>query len=270
MWKSFLITTVLLCTGGTIFAQKPTVLYLGDSCSLSGFGQTVEATLRRDGVEVFAVVDRGAGPYHWLKEYQQFQSDAEYWEKTGTNERHVFSVRTVPKIDGLLREANPTVVVVQAGTSLYGILRSKRRNPEANLLEVRNLVELMAREITASGARLYWILPPHTHERLHPAELQNRLATIIKSIVESNGGRVFDSKRVTRYSAPYPVNDGITYTEEQSTDWARQVCPDLLNFIGGDRPGYRQPFTPLTKIETTNAIPVSLTPLTEVTTPASR
>jgi len=233
--KMFRITSIILLfffIGAPLFAERHRLLFLGDAHSLEAFGQTIESELRSAGIDVYAVVDGGAGPYHWLKAYQPFPcSSVGFWEKSATTERRVNSIRTVPKIDDLIAEYRPEFVVIQTGGSLYAALRTQRRSKEENKAEIRSIIRQMSDTINRSGARAYWILPPHSHEVLHSPKLQYELAEIMKSEIISAHGTVFESGKVTHYTNPYPETDGVSYGMEESTEWATKVSWDLVNFI---------------------------------------
>src|SRR5690606_35289598 len=94
---------------------KAKILYLGDSLSIGAFGQTFDAALRSTGFQVHTVVAGGASPYYWLKRYQPLPCTIGFWEKSGASERRVGYVRAVPKLEDLMSEAKPSVVVVQTG-----------------------------------------------------------------------------------------------------------------------------------------------------------
>lgn len=212
-------------------AEKTTILYLGDSLSMGAFGTTLDSGLRNQGAEVFTVVAGGASPYYWLKAYQSLPSTIGFWEKTPINERRVNYVRAVPKMEDLIEEHSPEIVVVQTGINLYATLRSRRRPKEDNVLEIRSLIDQMSHSIAKSGARAYWILPPDSHERRYSRELQNELAGIMRSVVSEYDSAVFESSQVTQFTDPYPATDGIHYGPTEAAAWATKVAADLSVFV---------------------------------------
>ncbi|MEM0896046.1 MAG: hypothetical protein AAGJ79_04105 [Verrucomicrobiota bacterium] len=208
----------------------PKVLYLGDSMSMGAFGETFDREMRDAGCDVFTHVAGGATPYYWLSRYSPIASSIGYWEKTPSTESRQKYIRAVPKVEKLVEQYRPDVVVVQTGTNLYATLRSKRRTKEANILEVETLLQNMAKAATMYGADIYWVTPPQSHPRRYPYELQEEMATIMKRAV-SRYGRVFDSRRVTEFTDPYPKTDGIHYGPTEAREWARVVGADFQRYL---------------------------------------
>ncbi len=208
------------------------ILYLGDSLSIGAFGQTFDAAMRAGGHRVHTVVAGGASPYYWLKNYQPLPCTIGFWEKTDSTERRVAYVRAVPKLEDLMDEGKPAVVVVQTGINLYATLRSKRRAKEENIATVRSLIDQMCQSIASRGAVSYWILPPHSHEARYPKELQDELASIMREVVGRHGGTVFESSEVTRFVDPYPATDGIHYGPAEARAWAQRVSGHFASFVG--------------------------------------
>ena len=210
--------------------DKKRILYLGDSMSMGAFGKTMDQEMRDAGHEVFTFVAGGATPYYWLSRYSTIKGPIGYWEKTPSDEKRQGTTRGVPKIEKLLEKFDPDVVVVQTGTNLYATLRSKRRSKKNNVKEVEGLLNYMIEAATQGGRRCYWITPPSAHPDRYPVELQAELADLTKRVVGRNA-RVFDSRSVTRYTDPYPKNDGIHYGATEAKRWAQVVSKDFNQFM---------------------------------------
>ena len=234
---SFFTASLILFLPGQVrlvsaaLEQHPKVLYLGDSLSMGAFGQTLDTALRASGFDVHTVVAGGATPYYWLKHYQALPCTIGFWEKSASNERRVGYVRAVPKLEDLIAESNPNVVVVQTGVNLYDTLRSKRRSKEENVEEIRSLIDQMCVSIVQGGAVSYWVLPPNSHEERYSRELQDELAQLMRSTVEKYKGTVFESQKVTRFVDPYPATDGIHYGPEEARGWATKVSQHFNQFM---------------------------------------
>jgi hypothetical protein len=206
------------------------VLFLGDSMSLGAFGRTLDKELRAAGHSVYTVVTGGATPYYWLKEFETVSSDIGYWVKTPESERRVQVVRAVPKLEDLLKQYKPEVVIVQTGSNLYASLRSKRQTAEERVRTVEYLCDRMCRVAAAEGKSVYWITPPDAHEQRFPRDLQEQMRQIMCRTA-GRYGRVFDSYAVTKYIDPYPENDGIHYGPTESAQWAQRVAADALGWL---------------------------------------
>lgn len=211
-------------------SKNPRVLFLGDSLSIGAFGATLDSSMRAAGFEVHTVVAGGASPYYWLKNYQSLPCTIGFWEKSPTSERRLGYVRAVPKLEDLLVQHKPNLVVVQTGINLYATLRSKRRPKEDNVAEVQSLIEQMCYSISKGGATSYWILPPHSHEKRYPIELQEELASIMRRTVKRFDGEVFESGEVTHFDDPYPATDGIHYGPADAREWATKVSTHFATY----------------------------------------
>lgn len=218
-------------TASTRQGDSGRVLFLGDSFSIGAFGRTLDTRMRENGLDVFTVVAGGASPYYWLSSYQSLPCAIGYWEKTPEEERRLGYIKAVPKIENLLTDIRPDFVVVQTGVNLYATLRSKRRPKEQNVAEVRKLIDQMCLSIAKRGAKSYWVLPPHSHESRYPIELQNELATLMKSVVKEYNGAVFESQKYTQFTDPYPSTDGIHYGPKDAAVWAERVASDFRVYL---------------------------------------
>jgi hypothetical protein len=207
------------------------VLFLGDSFSIGTFGRTLDSRMRATGLDVYTVVAGGASPYYWLGNYQPLPCTIGYWEKSPDDEKRLGYVKAVPKIENLIEDIKPDIVVVQTGVNLYATLRSKRRPKEDNVAEVRSLIDQMCYAITKNGAKGYWILPPHSHEQRYPRELQIELATLMSQVVKEYNGAVFESQKFTKFTDPYPSTDGIHYGSDDSQVWAERVAADFQVYL---------------------------------------
>lgn len=228
------------------------ILYLGDSLSIGAFGQTFDSALRSSGFQVHTVVAGGASPYYWLKQYQALPCTIGFWEKSETTERRVGYVRAVPKLQDLISEVRPKVVVVQTGINLYATLRSKRRPAEENIREVQGLIDQMCYAIAEGGAISYWVLPPHSHEERYPKDLQDQLAGLMREVVEKYEGTVFDSQKVTHFADPYPATDGIHYGPAEARGWAEKVSQHFNAFM--------QVSPPVAEAKVVRAVPLQSRP----------
>ena len=222
-------------------AAKTKILYLGDSLSIGAFGQTFDSSMRVSGFEVHTVVAGGASPYYWLKEYQALPCTIGFWEKSPTGERRLGYVRAVPKIEDLIAQVKPNVVVVQTGINLYVTLRSKHRSKSDNVAEVSSLIEQMCYAVSKGGAVSYWVLPPSSHENRYPVALQEGLSSIMRSIVYKYEGQVFESRKVTEFVDRYPATDGINYGPEEARGWATKVSGRFNDCMRVSKPAASKP-----------------------------
>ena len=216
------------------------ILYLGDSMSMGAFGRTFDSRLREAGFSVYTYVAGGATPYYWLSRYDPIPSNIGFWHKSPDKDMRIRSIDEVPKVEGLIKDYDPDIVVVQTGTNLYASLVSKRRSREGNIQEVEGLCRNMAKATTRDGTQCYWIAPPSSHPERYPVDLQQEMEDLMKRVV-GEYGRVFDSRRVTEYIDPYPQNDGIHYGPTEAKQWAGIVADDFVHYARGNGPAYLPP-----------------------------
>lgn len=228
-----LLRLIITCIGilSSVTAQAGLkVLYLGDSLSFGAFGTTLDKQLRQSGCEVYTMVTGGATPYYWLSDFAAVSGEAGHWVKQNGYERRLRRTRTVPKIEPLIKKFHPDAAVIQTGTNLYAALRDKKKSPAERVRTVEYLVDRMCRVLGDANCRIYWITPPDSHIEKYPRALQEQMREIMKR-VGSRHGRVFDSYAVTKYTDPFPQEDGIHYGPEQATEWARRVARDAIPWI---------------------------------------
>ena len=216
------------------------ILYLGDSMSMGAFGRTFDNRLREAGFSVYTYVAGGATPYYWLSRYAPIPSNIGFWHKSPDEDMRIRSIDKVPKVEELIKDCDPDIVVVQTGINLYASLVSKRRTREDNVQEVEGLCRNMAKATTRDGIQCYWIAPPSSHPERYPVDLQQEMEDLMKRVV-GEYGRVFDSRRVTEYIDSYPQNDGIHYGPTEARQWAGHVADDFVHYARGNGIAYLPP-----------------------------
>lgn len=228
----------VLAGGSPAAGAGPRLLLLGDSHCLGPFGETLDRSLRAEGFELSTYACSAGGPYFWLEKHQSIAASLGAWEKTASSERREDVSVSAPKVEALLRQSRPEVVVVQAGLELYPALRLGTAETRAH---VRRVVDEFCRSIAEAKAWTYWVLPPRAHPKRVPPALQGDLADLIREIVERYGGGVFDSGAVTDWSVPYPVlSDGLHYGVVEARQWAEAVLSGFQAYrrslLGRDGP----------------------------------
>lgn len=216
----------------SLVSSKPglsSVLFLGDSMALCGFGPRLDDKLRTWGVPlVNTYMACGTHPLSWtaLKAYAKAQSLCGYWsietgdagpvsfqDTYGMKRGHRPSRYTVPKIEELLPRLRPEVLIVQLGNNLFDLLkgRDKARNGAALEPFIRPFLAKIA-ESGPAVRRIYWIAPPVSGVVTEEAQ------DILVERLEQSGGpgmRVIDSRQLIEY--PY-----------------RNLQPDKQHFFGPD------------------------------------
>ncbi len=206
------------------------VLIIGDSMALCGFGQKVDAYFRAEGVqEVFTYMACGTQPLSWttLKNYEQAKTRCGFWrietqksgpplsfqDTYGMGAGHRPGRYDVPKIEELLELRRPEVLLVQLGNNLFDLLKGNNYSKMGPMLQPY-ITPFLAKVASAAmpPKRIYWVAPPETERIAKPAHdiLVERLQS-----AEASWMRVIDSRLLLKY--PY-----------------RNLQPDKQHFFGPD------------------------------------
>jgi hypothetical protein len=205
-------------------AQKPTVvqrvLYIGDSLSVDTFGELVSQYLMKTfhgNVAFYASC--GSSPENWLSDEPVFVTKCGYRQFVpphpliyGDPMHH-----STPKIERLLRDQQPTVVIVQQGTNWMD-----------RPLTDEKISSILDRFISAihrnANCQIIWIGPPNSARF---RSVQGRICTLIKQH-QRRFDPVIDSRRLTpKYVVGKTGGDGIHYRSEAATEWAQRIIPIL-------------------------------------------
>ena len=210
----------------------PKVLMIGDSLSVSGFGDVVREHLEHEfghqNVAFFASC--GSSPESWLQDEPVFHTHCGYREKTPTsdvyhdyrNGKKPPPVAT-PKIETLIKQYKPTIVIVQLGTNWMDQTLSDDY--------IRNVLARFVGAVHGdSTRRMIWIGPPDSSRF---SKVQNRIYQLIEQSVP-RGDPVIDSRRFTRYVLGKTGGDGIHYNRESGEAWAKPVNATIDQILAAD------------------------------------
>src|SRR6266496_1350065 len=160
-----------------------TVLILGDSLGLCGFGKRLDQKFRADPrvKSVFTYCTCGTNPLSWLKEkpYAHVQTHCGYWsieslpdshaikelrDTYGMTRGHSPKSHPVPKLEDLLAKVQPDILVMQTGANLFGLFSGREKvkpGHDAPMLR-KYLVPFVKKAITPPSKlrKIYWVAPP--------------------------------------------------------------------------------------------------------------
>lgn len=210
------------------------VLFLGDSLGLCGFGKTLDARLRKDPSvgAVYTYMACGTVPISWLKTgaYAHAHTACGYWSIEGKSGEPSLEVRdtygmrsgkrpeshSVPKIETLLEEHKPDIVIFQNGTNLLSLFSDGKtilpaRHDSQIRMYLSPFMSFLA-DKAPTVKKVYWITPPVSGRVT--AEIQEFLFDRIASY-DCAFLNVIDSRALIKY--PY-----------------RNTMPDREHFIGRD------------------------------------
>ena len=257
----FLLTATFFASGSRLSAQAPVkALVLGDSMSLCGFGDTLSRMMQESGLfdEVHIYMASGTNPLSWLsvKSYRNAGTRSGYWmimhnsegrkqEKDvyGMKSGHTPRYRKVPKLEQLLEELKPDVLIVQLGSNLYDLFPTRSvENADGKLVRQRCLtpkgmetlpayLKPFRDAVLSKGSSLkycLWIAPPATGH-VH-ADLGDALCVALK---EQLGAlfEVFDSRTITSYPYKSMGSDGIHFWGTEAELWGADTFAFLESTV---------------------------------------
>src|SRR6266496_1295176 len=212
-----------------------TVLILGDSLSLCGFGKRLDQKFRGDPrvKSVFTYCTCGTNPLSWLKEkpYAHVQTHCGYLsieslpdshaikelrDIYGMTRGHTPKSHPVPKLEYLLAKIQPDILVMQTGANLFGLFSGREKvKPDHDAAMLRKyLVPFVKKAITPPSKlrKIYWVAPP-TSGRV-PGEVQEFVFEQTQNDIGSVT-HVIDGRKLVVY--PY-----------------KHMEPDKEHFVGED------------------------------------
>ncbi len=218
--------------GQRAFAAAPhwpasSVLIIGDSMAMCGFGQRLHKNFRNSGaVAVNTYMACGTQPLSWttLPGYAGAQSRCGYWtiessgagapvefaDYYGMKPGHRPQRYDVPKIENLLPALRPDLLVVQLGNNLYPVLKGNAR-----ATAVDSFIAPFLAQVAASAPAVpavYWIAPPASGA--DSPQAQDMLVERLQAC-GGPGVRVVDTRSLLNF--PY-----------------RKLAPDKQHFFGPD------------------------------------
>jgi len=204
------------------------VLLIGDSLSVGGFGDGMQASLLRKygrpQVAIFASC--GSSPEDWLKGdfvtkcgYRQTTPSDEilYKYQNGTRPRPV----KTPKLRTLLGHYRPEMIIVQQGTNWMDALSETDRPDEGRH---RKIITDFIKELRRNNpaVNIFWVLPPSSS--MYPGRVHEEVDRWINEESAKLGFYTFNSRNITgAYRAGKSGGDGVHYSDTAGSSWARGI-----------------------------------------------
>jgi hypothetical protein len=224
-----------------------TVLILGDSLGLCGFGIRLDQKFRADPrvKSVFTYCTCGTNPLSWLKEkpYAHIQTHCGYWsieslpdshalkelhDTYGMTSGHRPKSYPVPKLDDLLAAIQPDILVMQTGGNLFGLFSSREKvKPDHDAAMLRKyLLPFVKKAITPPSKlrKIYWVAPP-TSGRVS-GEVQE---FVFEQTQNDIGGitHVIDSRQLVAYPYKHMDPDKEHFIGEDMNKWTDNVWREI-------------------------------------------
>jgi hypothetical protein len=224
-----------------------TVLILGDSLGLCGFGKRIDEEFRADPrvKSVFTYCTCGTNPLSWLKEkpYAHVQTHCGYWsiesqpdshaikelrDTYGMTRGHTPKSHPVPKLDDLLAKIQPDILVMQTGGNLFGLFSGREKvKPDHDAPMLRKyLVPFVKKAITPPSKlrKIYWIAPPISGRV--PGEVQEFVFQQTQNDIGSVT-HLIDSRKLIAYPYKHMEPDKEHFVGEDMNRWTDKVFGDI-------------------------------------------
>lgn len=256
-------------TGAPTFSgPRAKVLVLGDSLGLCGFGKALDSRLRKDPSvsAVYTYLACGTVPISWLKtgSYAHAHTACGYWSIEGrsgepsSEVRDTYGMRpgkrpeshAVPKIETLLEEHKPDIVIFQNGTNLLSLFSDgKTILPARHDSQIRMYLSpfmSFLSEKAPTVKRVYWITPPVSGRVTADIQefLFNRIAAYDCAFLS-----VIDSRALIKYPYRNTMPDKEHFLGRDMDVWAEgvfnRISEDLSAGLLSASPASRQKLRPL-------------------------
>lgn len=230
-----------VCGASRAFALRgrdvSSLLIIGDSLALCGFGQRLDQKFRDAGVpRVNTYMACGTQPLSWtqLKNYAKAQSRCGYWsiesrghgspasmqDTFGMRRGHRPTHHAVPKIETLLSTLHPEIIIVQLGSNLFDLLKGREKARGEALDPFITPFLARVAEADPPVKRLYWVAPPVSG--ITPQETQDLLIERLNACA-GPGMRVVDSRELINYPYKHLQPDKQHFFGEDMENWAAGV-----------------------------------------------
>jgi hypothetical protein len=224
-----------------------TVLILGDSLGLCGFGKRLDQKFRADPrvKSVFNYCTCATNPLSWLKEkpFTHIQTHCGYWsiesrpdshaikelrDTYGTPSGHRPTSHTVPKLDDLLATIQPDILVMQTGSNLFGLFSGREKvKPDRDASTLRKyLVPFVKKAITPPSKlrKIYWVAPPIS------GRVSGEVQEFVFDQTQKDIGSItqlIDSRKLVSYPYKHMEPDKEHFVGEDMNRWADKVFAQI-------------------------------------------
>ena len=240
-----------------------TVLILGDSLGLCGFGKRLDQKFRADPrvKSVFTYCTCGTNPLSWLKEkpYAHVQTHCGYWsiesppdshaikelrDTYGMTSGHRPTSHTVPKLDDLLAKIQPDILVMQTGGNLFGLFSGREKiKPDHDAAMLRKyLVPFVKKAITPPSKlrKIYWVAPPKS------GRVSDEVQEFVFEQTQKDIGsvtHVIDSRKLVAYPYKHMEPDKEHFIGEDMNRWTDNVFGEIDRDLSAQPWSSVQPLT---------------------------
>lgn len=219
--------------------NTPTIMIIGDSMALCGFGKTLDRRFRSSGYpKVFTYMACGTNPLSWMSihPYTKIRTPCGLWTIESTEDGKVREIQDtygmtpghkpaphpVPKIEELLFLHPPDLLIVQLGNNLLDLPYGKKDYPGS---QYESFLNPFLDHVTPKVGKVIWVAPP-VSGRI-PKEKQDQLVNRLKAYPAKNL-TVIDSRDLLAYPYSHLQPDKQHFIGKDMDLWADKVF-SLIN-----------------------------------------
>ena len=217
----------------THFGGTPSVLVIGDSLTVGGFGDYLQAFLSRriPASKLCLYASCGSSPENWLPDTPIFITPCGFRlvspKKNFSTKYHNGSKPPkvpTPKLNQILTRFRPRLIIVQQGTNWMDELM-KSHDPKGTAYKA--IIRSFIRELRSRGpVQIIWVLPPDA-SKYRPA-IKDSVDRWIKESARELNFQTIDSRSLTsRYIPGKSGSDGVHLSDSAATEWATAVTKSL-------------------------------------------
>ena len=228
--------------------EGATILFLGDSLSLCGFGKRLDGHFRQSPSvkAVFTYMACATQPLSWLKDkpYTNMKTHCGFWsiesvpgsaqskeleDVYGQRRGSTPKSHPVPKLEDLLGQIRPDILVMQTGGNLFDLFPDhKTVRPDRDSVALkRYILPFVSRAVRAPSSckKIYWVSPPISG-RVSPSVQE----FVIEQVRAQLGpvATVIDSRPLVSYPYRHMEPDHEHFLGPDMDQWADKVF-DIIN-----------------------------------------
>jgi hypothetical protein len=247
--------------------NRATVLILSDSLGLCGFAKRLDEHFRESpqvAKATFTYVACGTNPLSWLKEkpYTSIKTRCGFWsiesvagsaqpkvleDVYGMKRGSIPKVHAVPKLEDLLVQIRPDVLIMQTGGNLFDLFPDKKTvRPDRDGPALRKYVTpFIARAAAPSSSlrKIYWVASP-TSGRVSKA-VQDFIVEQVRGHLGSFG-KVIDSRTLVSYPYHHMEPDHEHFVGADMDQWADKVFEIIRNDLSAQALASLKPLSEMT------------------------
>jgi hypothetical protein len=219
-----------------------TVLILGDSLSLCGFGKSLDKRFRNDSLvkSTFTYMACGTVPVSWLKQKPFTNAKTfcglwsiesvpgaakpkEFLDTYGMKGGYRPKPHPVPKLEDLLSTIHPDILVMQTGNNIFSLFRDgKTVLPSRHGPILKGLIAPFISEALKAPSlrRIYWVASPISGRI--SKEVQDFVVDQVRSL-STAAVTVIDSRQLVTYPYRHMSADREHFFGAQMDEWAESV-----------------------------------------------